>query len=55
MELLKLGVAHRGQQSCSSRFKVQGSKPNGLSRFSHRGGEAAVPSSRFKVQTFKLE
>ena len=21
----------------------------------HRGGEAAVPSSRFKVQTFKLE
>ena len=44
-------VAHRRQQSCSSRFKVQGSKPNGLSRFSHRGGEAAVPSSRFKVQT----
>ena len=65
MELLKLGVAHRGQQAAgsahrrrlcrSSRFKVQGSKPNGLSRFSHRGGEAAVPSSRFKVQTFKLE
>jgi len=26
-------------------FKVQGSKPSGLSRFSHRGGEAAVPSS----------
>ena len=29
-------------------FKVQGSKPSGLSWFAHRGGEAAVPGSKFK-------
>ena len=34
------GLAHRRQQSCSSRFKVQGSKPSGLSRLPT---EAAKP------------